>query len=213
MPDRIDYDAMTQMLSAVVVRIRNARDTLASLDAATGDGDHGAAMCKVADAIARCLEAHQGGGIHSLLSEISWAVMGTDAGSTGPLYGTWFLGLSDYCVDRDVLDAADLAAMLEHGLTNLAAATKAQKGDKTMIDALVPAVEAARKAANRSVSVEEALAASAQAAENGADETRNMQAAFGRARNIGERSIGHVDPGAASMALVFAGLKEGFANG
>ena len=213
MPDRIDCDVMTGMLSAVVMRIRDARDNLAALDAATGDGDHGMAMCKVADAIAGCIEAKGTRSLQSLLSEISWAVMGTDAGSTGPLYGSWFLGLSEYCADCESLDTAGLAGMFERGVFNLRNFTKAQIGDKTMMDALLPAVEAVREIADEQRSLGEALAAAALAAETGAQQTENMQAAFGRARNIGQRSIGHVDPGAASMSIVFAGLKEGFTNG
>jgi dihydroxyacetone kinase-like protein len=139
--------------------------------------------------------------------------MGTDAGSTGPLYGSWFLGLSESCAGCDSLDTAGLAAMLEQGVSNLRNFTKAQAGDKTMMDALIPAVDAVREAADEERSLEEALTAAARAAETGARQTENMQAAFGRARNIGQRSIGHVDPGAASMSIVFAALKEGFTDG
>ena len=213
MPDRIDYNAMTAMLSFVVVRIRNARDELAALDAATGDGDHGAAMCKVADAIEKCIEADDQKQLPVLLSKIGWSVMGVDAGSTGPLYGSLFLGMSEGCTDADGIDTAGLAAALEQGVAKLRSISKAGTGDKTMIDALLPAVSAVRAAADEGSSAANALAAAAIAAEEGAEQTTHMQAAFGRAKNIGQRSIGHVDPGAASMSLVFAGLKEGLAHG
>ena len=213
MPDWIDYDTMTGMLSAVVVRIRSARDTLATLDAATGDGDHGAAMGKVADAIAQCIEVTQDKDLAALLSKIGWAVMGVDAGSTGPLYGSLFLGMSEGCANVDGLDTVGLATALEHGVARLRKCSKAEPGDKTMIDALVPAVSAVRAAADEGGSTAEALDAAAIAAEDGAQRTIQMKAAFGRAKNLGERSIGHVDPGAASMSLVFAGLKKGVAHG
>jgi dihydroxyacetone kinase-like protein len=212
-PDRIDYDALTAMLAAVVERVREGQETLAALDAATGDGDHGAAMGKVAGAIAQCLEARQDTAPAALLSKIGWAVMGVDAGSTGPLYGSLFLGMGEGCGDADGLDAAGLATALEHGVAKLRSYTQAELGDKTMIDALVPAVSAARAAAADGASVADALDRAARAAERGAEGTKEMQAAFGRAKNIGERSIGHVDPGAASMAIVFAGLKKGADHG
>ncbi len=213
MSDRIDYDALTGMLSAVVVRIREARDALAALDAATGDGDHGVAMGKVADAIERCVQNAEHGSVHLLLSEIGWAAMGTDAGSSGPLYGSLFLGMSEGSVGVEDVSTAGLAALLEQGVVKLRTCTQADRGDKTMIDALLPAVDAVRSAAEQGQTIAEALASAAAAAEAGAAGTADMQAAFGRAKNIGERSIGHVDPGAASMSLVFAGLKEGLTNG
>jgi dihydroxyacetone kinase-like protein len=212
-PDRIDYDTMTGMLSAVVERIRSARDTLATLDAATGDGDHGAAMGKVADAIAQCIDDTEHGDPPALLSKIGWAVMGVDAGATGPLYGSLFLGMSDGCANVDGLDTVGLATALEHGVARLRKFSGAEPGDKTLLDALLPAVSAVRAAADAGASVADALNAAAIAAEDGAQRTIQMKAAFGRAKNLGERSIGHVDPGAASMSLVFAGLKKGVAHG
>ncbi len=213
MDDRIDYDAMTAMLAVVVVRIRNAQDMLATLDAATGDGDHGVAMCKVADAISQCINTVGQNKIADLLSKIGWAVMGVDAGSTGPLYGSLFLGMSECSDEIDGLDTTGLAVVLEHGVAKLRKITTAELGDKTMIDALVPAVNAVRAVADEGGSVVDALNAAAIAAEEGVQRTTHMQAAFGRAKNIGDRSIGHIDPGAASMSLVFTGLKEGLTNG
>jgi dihydroxyacetone kinase-like protein len=212
-PDWIDYDTMTEMLSAAVERIRDGRGTLAALDAATGDGDHGAAMGKVADAIAQCIDVTADRELPALLSKIGWAVMGVDAGSTGPLYGSLFLGMSEGCAEVDGLDTTGLATALEHGVARLRTYSKAEPGDKTLLDALLPAVGAVRTAADEGCSVAEALNAAATAAEQGAERTTLMQAAHGRARNIGERSIGHIDPGAASMSLVFAGLKKGVAHG
>ena len=213
MSDAIDYDAVTAMLSAVVRRLRAARDELAALDAATGDGDHGAAMCKVADAIEQSTGRDDQSRIPELLSKIGWAVMGIDAGSTGPLYGSFFLGMSEGCADADGLDTARLASALEQGVAKLRQYSKAEPGDKTMLDALLPAVSAVRATAENGGSPAHALEAAACAAEKGAEQTSGMKAAFGRARNIGDRSVGHVDPGAASMSLVFAGLKEGLTHG
>ncbi len=213
MPDRIDYDVMTRMLSAAARRVREQRDMLSSLDAATGDGDHGAAMCKVADAITETISSHGDRDIPSLLSAIGWAAMGTDAGATGPLYGSLFVGMSESGVGCEGMDGVGFAAMMQAGAVNLGKNTKAAVGDKTMIDALTPAIEAIRLAADAGRGLSEVLEAGATAAAAGAEATKNMRAAFGRARNIGERAMGHVDPGATSISLVFAGFKEGFSDG
>ncbi len=211
MADHVDYDVMRRMWASAAERVRNAKQTLSTLDAATGDGDHGTAMGKVADAITRTMDNHGDKKLASLLADIGWAAMGTDAGSTGPLYGSWFLGMSEQAGDT-ALDAAEFAGMLEAGVANLQLNTKAKPGDKTMMDALVPATDAIRTAANEGRSIADALNAGAHAAAAGAEATKQMVAAFGRARHIGERSIGHVDPGAASMSLIFAGFTEGFTN-
>lgn len=102
--------------------------------------------------------------------------------------------------------------MLESGVAKLRKNTRAEPGNKTMLDALLPAVDAVRAAANDGKNLEQALADGAGAAVDGAEATKEMKATFGRARNIGERSIGHVDPGAASMSILFTGLKEGLHN-
>ena len=211
MSERIDYVVMTRMLLAVVEHVRREKDTLSTLDAATGDGDHGAAMCKVADAIVQTIDSRADQNLSSLLSDIGWAVMGTDTGSTGPLYGSLFVGMSGKA-GGEPLDARGFAEMLEAGVANLRLNTKAQPGDKTMMDALAPATEAVRIAADAGRSLADILDAGASAATQGAEATRQMRAAYGRARNIGDRAIGHLDPGAVSISLVFAGLKEGFSN-
>ena len=210
---RIDYDTLTRMLLAVAERIRAAEQRLSTLDAATGDGDHGAAMRKVADAVTHTIDGRANKDMAGLLTELGWAAMGTDAGSTGPLYGSLLVGMSEKVGDGEPLEALAFTDMLDCGVANLRMNTKAKPGDKTMLDALVPAVEAIRAAAEAGGSLGEVLEAGASAAAAGAEATVQMQAAHGRARNIGERSIGHMDPGAASMALVFAGLMEGYKNG
>jgi len=131
-----------------------------------------------------------------------------DGGATGPLLGMLFLGMSEAVEGKDALDAASTAAMFEAGLASLQKHTRAQPGDKTMIDALVPATAALRQAADEGADAAAALAAAAEAAHQGAQATADMQARFGRARSIGEASKGHPDPGATSMALIFRGFAE-----
>lgn len=208
----MNYNSLTKMLKCAADKVVANRDYLSKLDAATGDGDHGTAMSKVANAIISTIDADEAGNLKKLLKAIGWAAMSTDAGSTSPLYGSLFVGMSEAVPeDSSDLDCGALASMMESAEAKLRKNTPAQVGDKTMIDALVPAVEALRTAADAGKSIEEALSDAEEAAEKGAASTKDLLATRGRAKNIGERSIGHVDPGATSMSLLFAGMKEGFA--
>lgn len=197
----------------MVEKIKVSRDYLSKLDSATGDGDHGVAMCKVGDAIVMTIEKDASRDIAKLLKDIGWAVMATDAGSTSPLYGSLFMGMSASVGSAEAVDASGFAAMLEQGVASLRKNTKAEVGGKTLIDALVPAMAAIRTAVDSGRSLAQALSEGAGAAVTGAEATRNMKALFGRARNLGERSIGQLDPGATSMSLLFVGIKEGYENG
>ncbi len=213
MADIVDYARLTRILRTAAEKIKASREHLSRLDSATGDGDHGMAICKVADAIVATIEADGGRDIAKLLKDMGWAVMATDAGSTSPLYGSLFMGMSEKAAGVAALDAPGFAAMLEQGVAKLRKNTKADVGGKTMLDALVPAMAAIRAAVDAGQGLSQALAAGADAAVKGAEATRNMQALFGRARNIGERSIGHLDPGATSMSLLLVGMKEGYEHG
>ncbi|MGA2033709.1 MAG: dihydroxyacetone kinase subunit L, partial [Thermoguttaceae bacterium] len=147
--------------------------------------------------------------IDGLLDEVGWAVMGVDGGATGPLFGSFFLGMAAAAAGRDTIDAATLAAMFEAGLAGVRRQTKAGPGDKTMLDALLPAVAAARRAADAGGDVDTVLRQAADAARQGAQATRDYQARFGRARSIGAKSIGAQDPGATSVSLIFRGFCKG----
>jgi len=208
----VDYDSVAAMLKTAAAKLKDNRGHLSKLDSATGDGDHGTAVSKVADAITDTIDKDGSGDLKKLLKAIGWAAMSTDAGSTSPLYGSFFMGMSEAAGDG-ALDCAAFTAVLESGVAKLRKNTRADVGDKTMIDAIAPAMAAIRSAADQGKSLLEALSLGADAAASGAESTKDMQATFGRAKNIGERSIGHVDPGAASMALLFTGLKEGLENG
>ena len=119
------------------------------------------------------------------------------------------MGLSNGIDELETVDCLMLAAMFESGLAGVRRQSKAQIGDKTMMDALLPAVDAMRQAADAEKSISEALQAAAEAAEKGAISTKDFRAKFGRAKNLGDRTIGCQDPGATSMALIFQGFFEG----
>jgi len=205
----IGYDEITRMMLAAVKKVRENHALLSKLDAATGDGDHGTAMLRCADAMEKGVQEGESGNMKTMLHGLGWGVMSIDAGSTGPLFGSFFMGLSEGVADASTLDTEALAKTFEAGQAKIQKQTKAQPGDKTLMDALVPAVLAMQKAANEGVEVHEALKLAAEAADAGAKATADMQAKFGRARNLGERTLGHIDPGATSVALLFQGFAEG----
>ncbi len=209
MTERIGRDEVGRMIDAAVSGIREHHELLSKLDSATGDGDHGITMLRAAEAMAKAVEEDESGELKSLLHAAGWSIMCTDGGSTGPLLGSFFMGLSEGVGDSDSLDSAGLATMFEAGLAKVQKQTKAQVGDKTMMDALMPAVDALREAADAGFGVDEAMGCAVEAATRGAEATTHMQAKFGRARNLGERTIGHVDPGATSISYLFKGFRDG----
>lgn len=213
MADSVDYAVLVRILRTAAEKIKANRDYLSKLDSATGDGDHGMAVYKVADAITATIDKDTSKDIKTLLKDMGWAVMSTDAGSTSPLYGSLFMGMSESIAGTGALDCQAFVKMLEQGVAKLRKNTKAEVGGKTMIDTLVPAMAAIRAAADAGKGLAQALSDGADAAVKGAESTIAMKATFGRAKNIGERSIGHVDPGATSMSLLFTGIREGYGNG
>ena len=171
-----------------------------ALDAAAGgDGDHGEAIV----AATRALAAAQGADFKSLLGDMVSHLESDVSGSTSSLYGTLFEGMAD-AVDAGVteLDATGVADLFAAGLEELGFATKAKVGDKTFMDALIPAVEALK--AHAAEGEPAMFAAAAAAAKAGSEATAQMQAKFGRAKNLGERSIGPIDAGSASNADIWA---------
>ena len=205
----LDYDGLVGVLRAAAGKVKSGVDLLTQLDSATGDGDHGVAMQTAMKALEQGIDGCDTPAIPAMLSSSAMSVMSIDAGSTGPLLGSLFMGMAGAAGDASEMDGALLAGMFRAGLTQLQAITTAKVGDKTMMDALIPAVEAMEAAAGDEPAV--LLEKAATAAEAGAEATRNMVAKFGRARNLGERSIGHQDPGATSMSMFFRGMAEGAA--
>ncbi len=171
-----------------------------ALDAAAGgDGDHGEAIV----AATRALAAAQGADFKGLLEDMVSHLESDVSGSTSSLYGTLFEGMAD-AVDpgRAELSAEEVADLFAAGLEELGFATKAKVGDKTFMDALIPAVEALKAHAAEGESA--MFAAAAAAAKAGSEATAQMQAKFGRAKNLGERSIGPIDAGSASNADIWS---------
>lgn len=207
--DSINQVTLTKMMTALADAIKGCHEELSKLDGAIGDGDHGTTMLRAVQAAEKAAtESADDAGMKATLHAIGWGVMCVDGGSTGPLVGSLFMGMSDGVGDAAELDGPGVAAMFEAGLAKLQKQSKAQVGDKTMIDALVPAVEALRAGADKGESVSVMMAAAADAAAQGAESTKAFKAKFGRARNLGDRVIGHADPGATSIARLFRAFAD-----
>ena len=181
--------------------IAEQRDYLVDLDRAIGDGDHGENMDRGFKAAVEALGPAQPASVAEVLKTVAKTLMSTVGGAAGPLYGTAFLRASKAAGDGD-LDGAGVAAVIAGALDGIQARGKATTGEKTMVDAWTPALEAARAAAESGSDPAAVLEAAATAAEAGAAATEPMRATKGRASYLGERSIGHLDPGAVSTSLI-----------
>ncbi|HOZ47175.1 MAG TPA: dihydroxyacetone kinase subunit DhaL [Candidatus Hydrogenedentes bacterium] len=205
----IGFDGFAAMLVGAAEVIRSHHEELSRLDSCGGDGDHGSTMVRAMAQVEKSVAGAAGKDLAGLLQDVGWAIMGVDGGATGPLFGSLFMGMAGAAGSEAIGDSAALAVLFDAGLAGVRRRTKAQPGDKTMLDALVPAVEALGRAGALGLSLDEALEAAAAAALEGAKATRAMQARFGRAKNLGEKSIGEPDPGATSVAYLFEGLAKG----
>ncbi len=181
-------------------------DELTRIDSQFGDGDHGVTMGKIANVIKAAILQNKDVSIKALIDDIGTQIMNIGGGSAGPLYGTMIGGLADGLNDETEIDAALLKQMFNACLENMYAISKARTGDKTMMDALIPAVEATNAATG---DVKDVLKSAAEAAQKGAKSSEDYIAQFGRARSYKEQTIGVADAGAVSTSLFFKGLYEG----
>jgi len=181
---------------------------LTNLDREIGDGDHGENLARGFGAVIGKLDAETPDSPGGVLKLVATTLISTVGGASGPLFGTAFLRAATSVGDAGELDGSAVAAALEAARDGVVARGKAEPGDKTMVDALTPAVDAAKAAAEGGGDAAAVLAAAAGAAEQGAADTEPMQAHKGRASYLGERSIGHVDPGARSTAYLLRALAD-----
>ena len=177
--------------------ITEHRDELTDLDAAIGDADHGDNMNRGMTAV---LSSLSGSTVAEVAKRTGMTLVSSVGGASGPLYGTFFLRFASAAGAVEALDLPAFAAAMRAGLDGLVARGKAERGDKTMVDALAPAVDALERHRDDPPGV--ALEAARRAADEGRDATVALQARKGRASYLGERSIGHQDPGATSAALL-----------
>jgi dihydroxyacetone kinase-like protein len=202
--DGFDGAALGRWIRTFAGLVAANKDVLTELDSAIGDADHGANMDRGMRAVVAALDGTEPAGTAALLKQVGMTLVSTVGGASGPLYGTFFLRMATAAGEVDSLDGPAFAKALHAGLEGVVARGKAEAGDKTMFDALAPAVEALDRSMAAGAPLAEALRAATAAAENGRDATIPMLARKGRASYLGERSVGHQDPGATSTALLVA---------
>jgi phosphoenolpyruvate---glycerone phosphotransferase subunit DhaL len=209
----VDNSIVIAWMTEVGDSVRANADYLTQLDAAIGDGDHGNNMTRGFQAVDKALAA-QGQGVPPgrLLILVGKTLVSTVGGASGPLWGSALRAMGRNLGDRESFDGAALADALDAGLAAVVDLGAANVGDKTMVDALAPAAAAFRERVEAGASLLDATKVAADAAETGALQTSPMQARKGRASYLGERSIGHQDPGATSAHLIMRSLHSAVAR-
>jgi phosphoenolpyruvate---glycerone phosphotransferase subunit DhaL len=186
---------------------------LTDLDAAIGDADHGINMERGMSAVLAALDEAAPADMSALCKQVGMTLVKSVGGASGPLYGTFFLRMAGALGTDDSVDASDFAKALRAGVEGVVQRGRAEAGDKTMFDALAPALDALDAALSSGGDLAVGLADATVAAEKGRDATESMVARKGRASYLGQRSVGHVDPGATSAAMLIAAAASAFATG
>jgi len=186
---------------------------LTDLDTAIGDADHGINMDRGMTAVISALDEGAPADMSALCKQVGMTLVKSVGGASGPLYGTFFLRMAGALGADQSVDAADFAKALRAGVEGVVQRGRAEAGDKTMFDALAPALDALDAALAAGSSLAVALADATVAADNGRDATESMVARKGRASYLGQRSVGHVDPGATSAAMLIAAAASAYATG
>ena len=203
----LDRAAVAAMLTSAAALLADNADRLSEIDSRFGDGDHGITINKIAKLLLERVPQWGDESIQDCLDDLGTAIMEVKGGSAGPLYGTMVGGLGvELGPDENELDAGAVKRMFAGCLSEMEDITTAKVGDKTMMDALIPAVEAAQAAEG---SPKDILLAAAEAAEAGAKASEQFVSKFGRARSYKEQTIGTPDAGAVSTSLFIRGLAQG----
>ncbi len=205
----LGYDDVLRWIRAFAAEVEANKEYLTELDAAVGDGDHGINMQRgMAAVLVKVDTPTEGQDIGALLKTVGMTLVSTVGGAGGPLYGTLFLQMGTAVSGKAELGPDDWAAALDAAITGVQARGKAEPGDKTMIDALIPGRDALKAALAEGATFPDALRTSADAAEQGMQDTVPLVARKGRASYLGERSAGHQDPGATSSHLLLEAASE-----
>ena len=204
----MSYTQVSDWIRAFAAVIAENKEYLTELDSAIGDADHGINMNRGMQAVLGKLDAGEAADVGALLKTAGMTLVSTVGGASGPLYGTLFLQMGTSAAGKSDLSGDDWAAALAAGVAGVQRRGKAELGDKTMIDALVPAVQAVTSALAEGSALDEALRRSAAAAQDGMTATIPLVARKGRASYLGERSANHQDPGATSSWLLLRTAAE-----
>jgi phosphoenolpyruvate---glycerone phosphotransferase subunit DhaL len=209
----MDLDQLTAWIREYARVIGENAQLLTDLDAAIGDADHGINMERGMTAVLAALDETAPADMSALCKQVGMTLVKSVGGASGPLYGTFFLRMAGALGAGDSVDAADFAKALRAGVEGVVQRGRAEAGDKTMFDTLAPALDALDAALTSGGGLAVALADATVAAEKGRDATEAMVARKGRASYLGQRSVGHVDPGATSAAMLIAAAATAFASG
>jgi phosphoenolpyruvate---glycerone phosphotransferase subunit DhaL len=208
----VSYEEVRRWITEFAGAVSENKTYLTELDSAIGDADHGINMNRGMQAALAKMDGVSGDDIGSLLKTVGMTLVSTVGGAGGPLYGTLFIQMGAAAADKSRLTPDEWAATLDSGIQGVIKRGKAEPADKTMVDALLPALDALRSALADGLSLTDALKRSAAAAEDGMKGTTPLVARKGRASYLGERSAGHQDPGATSSYLLLKAAAESFGS-
>lgn len=204
----IDAKKTIEIIQSIVKKIEAEKDFLTELDNAIGDGDHGINLSRGFQKVAEKLPEWEGQDIGAIFKGVGTQLVSTVGGASGPLYGTAFMKAGNACKGKTEISGEDFAAALEAAIGGIKMRGKSTEGEKTMLDALCPAHKALTEALAGGKDLKEALAAAVKAAAKGVEYTKTIIATKGRASYLGERSIGHQDPGATSSLYILQAMEE-----
>ncbi|WP_287065999.1 dihydroxyacetone kinase subunit DhaL [Megasphaera sp.] len=204
----MDTKQMAAIIEGMAKKIEEEKDYLTQLDNEIGDGDHGINLARGFEAVEKKLPSLAGGDIGALLKGVGMQLVSTVGGASGPLYGTAFMKAGMACKGLTELDGPAFVKAMEAAVDGIKMRGKATEGEKTMLDALCPALKVMQDEVAAGKSLKEALQDAAAAAEKGVEYTKTIIATKGRASYLGERSLGHQDPGATSSLYLLQVLAE-----
>lgn len=199
---------LLEIMKAISEKIEEEKDTLTELDNAIGDGDHGINMARGAKAVVEKIPLLITKDSGAIFKGIGMAIVSSVGGASGALYGTAFMKAGDVLKGKMELSPEDFLAAFSASVTGIKMRGKSTIGEKTMLDALCPAERAMREAIQAKKSLKDALLAAADEAEKGAERTKDLIATKGRASYLGERSLGHRDPGAVSSSFMLRAMAD-----
>jgi dihydroxyacetone kinase len=200
--DTLSIEQVVDIIRFLAEKIEEQQAYLTQLDSDIGDGDFGASLCGGFRKIRDNIESIDKGSIGAVLKECGMIITDTCGGVTGPIWGSAFREAGRYALNKETLNLLELTEMMEAVTEKIKKQGGAERGDKTLLDALIPAVEAMRAGVSENVSIDHAIARAAERATVGAENTKKIIAKKGRARYLGERTLGYPDPGAVAISLL-----------
>ena len=204
--EKLTHSQVKHFLLCLADRVLRSKDELNQMDAECGDGDFGTSMFVAFTNLQRTAQSDQGGDIGKLFTDAGQAVLSSAGGAAGPIFGILFVEAGKAAKGNNELGVSDLAAMFETALVKIEARGGARVGDKTLVDALDPAVTSLKKSTADNMPLRPALAKAAEAARIGYEGTKGLVARQGKARYLGDQTLGHLDPGAYVTTVIFESL-------